>query len=106
MLPPRYTRDTLSVHPTKCGLGEDAAKWTASCVQERGCVTDQRSTDAKEHLVCVLHLRSWMRYGSSEEVVVTCTAGRQGCKLGGVVYGRVYAQALKIVRAQICYATL
>ena len=52
---------------------------------------DRWSTDAKvKHLVSMLHSGSWMRYGSSEEVVVT--RGRQGCKLGGVVFGSVYAQ--------------
>ena len=46
-----------------------------------------------------------MRYDDADPVM-SVTGGRQGCKLGGIVFGAIYAQAIKRVRARLFDAGL
>ena len=42
-----------------------------------------------------------MKHECAKEVVVTTRGGRQGCKIGGVIFGAVYAQALKDLKRDL-----
>ena len=62
---------------------------------------DQWGVDQKvARMTNALHSGSWMRFEDADAVVQT-TGGRQGCKLGGVVFGAIYAQAIKRVRQRL-----
>ena len=52
-------------------------------------------------LISAIHTHSWMKHECAKEVVVTTRGGRQGCKIGGVIFGAVYAQALKDLRCDL-----
>ncbi len=45
-----------------------------------------------------LHTNSWFQYGNLNSCVKTTKEGRQGCKLGGIIFNGVYNEALKEVR--------
>ena len=52
-------------------------------------------------LIVSLHSGSWFQVGSSPDLVVARRGGRQGCKLGAIVFNLVYAVALSHVRTSI-----
>ena len=84
------------------GMPECVAEWTCEFIRERGSVLDQWGVDRKvAKLISAIHTHSWMKHECAKEVVVTTRGGRQGCKIGGVIFGAVYAQALKDVRCNL-----
>jgi hypothetical protein len=71
-------------------------------MRDKGSVFQQWQVDPKvEALVRGLHTKAWFRVGDNESVVVTATGGRQGCKLGGIIFISVYEQALEQVRQRL-----
>ena len=63
---------------------------------------EQWGVDGKvAKLIPAIHTHSWMKHECAKEVVVTTRGGRQGCKIGGVIFGAVYAQALKDLRCDL-----
>ena len=102
MPPPAYHRGSLADHLMQCGMSDAAATWAADFVDNHGCVLEQWGVEhTVQLLVSELHSGAWMRYGDSSDVVVSRTGGRQGCKLGGLVFGGVYNQALKRLRRRV-----
>jgi len=49
-------------------------------------------------MVRSLHTGAWFRVGSLDSVIVSKLGGRQGCKLGSIVFNVVYAVALNRLR--------
>ena len=67
-----------------------------------GPVFEQVGTHAKiSRMLNVLHTKCWSSYGSLQSVIVGSRGGRQGCKLGGVLFTANYAVAVKEVRATL-----
>ena len=84
------------------GMPERAAEWTCEFLCKRGSVLEQWGVDAKvAKLISAIHTHSWMQHECAKEVVVTTRGGRQGCKIGGVIFGAVCAQALKDLRRDL-----
>ena len=50
-------------------------------------------------MINTLHSESWFRYGDARGVAHTRMGGRQGCKLGAVIFNVLYAEAM--VRLQV-----
>eukprot|EP00973_Karenia_brevis_P085560 11870192-Karenia_brevis.AAC.1 len=48
-----------------------------------------------------LHTNAWFKVGDLPSVVVTSTGGRQGCRLGGIIFNGVYERALAQVRHKL-----
>ena len=48
-----------------------------------------------------LHDGSWFRFRDSAKVLLACRGGRQGCKLGAVVFNLIYAKALRTLRGRL-----
>ena len=46
-------------------------------------------------MIAALHTGSWFSFGSNISVLLSRFGGRQGCKLGALVFNFVYARALK-----------
>ena len=84
------------------GVAERAADHIVELMRDKGSVFRQWQVDPKvEALVRGLHTKAWFRVGDNESVVVTSTGGRQGCKLGGIIFNSVYEQALEQVRQRL-----
>ena len=49
------------------------------------------------NLVAALYSGSWFRLPCDSQYIVSCAGGRQGCKLGALVFNMVYALALSTV---------
>ena len=68
----------------------------------RGTAMHQAGVDPKvERCINALHSSSWARYGTLETRVVSVAGGRQGCKLGGLVFAYKYGLALREVRDEL-----
>ena len=52
-------------------------------------------------MINALHSRSWAKYGDSPSVVMSQTGGRQGCKLGSILFNATYSLALGEVHARL-----
>eukprot|EP00973_Karenia_brevis_P045981 6368301-Karenia_brevis.AAC.1 len=48
-----------------------------------------------------LHTGAWFRIGGLDSVIVSKSGGRQGCKLGAIIFNTVYAVALRRVKAKL-----
>ena len=84
------------------GVDESAAQHIVGLMREAGSVFQRWQVDPKvEALVRGLHSKAWFRVGDNASVVVTSTGGRQGCKLGGIIFNSVYEQALERVRTRL-----
>ena len=52
-------------------------------------------------LVSSLHTHAWFVLPGDEQAIVTRTGGRQGCKLGALVFNLIYSVALKRLRVRL-----
>ena len=52
-------------------------------------------------LLADLHRGTWFRCRDSTKVILTSKGGRQGCKVGSLVFNSIYTIALKEVRKQL-----
>ena len=87
------------------GVDVDVAEFVDSIVSSVGCSFDQAHVDPKTtRMINVLHTRAWAKFGSLASVIVSTKGGRQGCKLGGVVFAMVFAQAMMRVRRELAGA--
>ncbi|CAE8732350.1 unnamed protein product [Polarella glacialis] len=84
------------------GLDDDVAKELAREVRHFGSLLEQLGVDPKvAALVNSLHSNSWFRYSDLPTVIVARKGGRQGCKLGAIIFNMVYARALLMLRDQL-----
>ena len=71
-------------------------------LETRGTAMRQAGVDQKvERCINALHSSSWARYGELESCVVSVAGGRQGCKLGGLIFGAKYGLALRDIRDEL-----
>ena len=84
------------------GLSSDVAKHVLEFLENGGPVLERIGVDAKIiRLINALHTKAWARYGALASVVVTTKGGRQGCKLGGVIFAIIFGQVMANVRARL-----
>ena len=70
-------------------------EWVMQYLRTRGPIFTQWGVDAElSQLAGVLHTNSWYQYGELDSCIVAPTVGRQGCKLGGIIFKIVYNEAL------------
>ena len=98
----RPDRASRIAHLMDCGANEDVASWIYDYLEEHGTAFDQMHIDAKvTSLVRELHTKSWFQYQGCNTYVATMTGGRQGCKLGGIVFNSAYALVLIALRSKL-----
>ena len=83
--------------------GEVGGLLLVSFIVERGSAFSRWGVCPKcEALLCSLHSKSTARYGDHEEVIVTSAGGRQGCKVGSVIFNTTYAVAIPELQKRLC----
>ena len=84
------------------GIARHDAECIASDIGANGCLLEQ--LDVPEDVIELfrsLHTDTWFRYADLDTIIVTHKGGRQGCKLGGVVFNLIYARALHKLRGRL-----
>ena len=84
------------------GVPEDVARYVLEYLDSNGPVLEQWGVSSKTvHLINALHSGAWFQYGECQSYVLTTTGGRQGCKLGGLVFNGVYALPLRMLEDEL-----
>ena len=84
------------------GVSEHAAQHTVSNIRVNGTVLDRWNVcPVVRDLVRGVHSNAWFRVGGRETVVAASTGGRQGCKLGGLIFAVDDDDALKLTRSEM-----
>eukprot|EP00973_Karenia_brevis_P020940 2879838-Karenia_brevis.AAC.1 len=84
------------------GLDMNTAEWIAKYLHDNGPLLQQRGVDPKViALLCSLHRGSWFQYGELETVITAATGGRQGCKVGSLIFNGAYSIALHMLHADL-----
>jgi hypothetical protein len=84
------------------GVEKQVARHIVEHIAEHGTVMEQARLDpVLQRLVAGLHTRAWFSFEGTSKVVASTTGGRQGCKLGSLVFCAVYDRALREVRELI-----
>ena len=87
---------------TDLGLTEDEARDRAQEIDCYGSLLEELGVDPKVvALIASLHTGSWFQYKDLDTVILSIKGGRQGCKLGSIVFNMVYARALYSVRYKL-----
>ena len=74
------------------GVNEEAAKWIAEFVNRTSGLLSFWGADPKARaLTTAIHIGSWFRYGDLQTVITTELGGRQGCKLGSLIFNGGYS---------------
>ena len=84
------------------GIPEDVSKYIFEYLQDHGAVLQQWGVSEKTiNLINALHSGAWFQYGECKDYVLTTLGGRQGCKLGGLVFNGVYAIPLRMLEDEL-----
>jgi hypothetical protein len=84
------------------GMNEDDARWILRYLETHGSACHQWGVSKEvTEMMNGLHTKAWCSYAESKSFVVTYTGGRQGCKLGGYVFGSAFALALNMLYEQL-----
>ena len=82
-------------HLLSLGLSDAQARWVLEHIAEHGTVLQQWGIDPKViALVAALHTGSWFTYAECRHVIAAARGGRQGCKLGSIVFNAGYTPPL------------
>ena len=96
------TAESVAESVASLGYSQAFAMNIDRLVREQGSVLEQMGLDGKvREIIISLHSGSWFKVGSSPDLVVARRGGRQGCKLGAIVFNSIYAVALSHVRTSI-----
>ena len=88
-------RESKQAYLESRGCSSSVAQWICEYIEAHGTAFGQMGINPKAaSLVRELHTKSWSQYQGCDTFVYTKTGGRQGCKLGGVVFNNAYALAL------------
>ena len=84
----------------RLGLSPEHATELSDYINRSGPLLSQIGCDAKVvQLVKSLHSFAWFRNDGLESFIVSRSGGRQGCKLGSIVFNIAYALALSKLRS-------
>ena len=88
-------------------VSEHAAQQIVSNIRLNGTTFDRWNVSpVVRELVRGVHSKAWLRVGGRESVVATSTGGRQGCKLGGLIFAVDYDEALKLMRSEMAAVSI
>ena len=98
--------DTVTASPRAeleaLGVAPRAAAWIADYIAKNGCLFDQWGVDAgATRMAQTLHEGAWFKVGDLPTAITSKTGGRQGCKLGSVIFQSAYSIALKLLEAEM-----
>ena len=83
-------------------LPTDVAAHIVSWLETNKSIFEQVGVDSKVgQLVCELYSGSWARIAADQKCLVSTTGGKQGCRLGAMIFNLIYAVALHSIRAQL-----
>ena len=92
-------------HFVALGLPLDEAEHLAREVDSVGGILVRMKVDPKvAALITSLHTNSWISYDDLDQTILVARGGRQGCKLGGMVFNFAYASALKDLQQRLADA--
>jgi len=84
------------------GLARHDAETFAADINTDGCFLTQLGLpEGVVELIRSLHTDTWFRYADLDTLIVTHKGGRQGCKLGGIIFNLIYARALHKLRERL-----
>ena len=87
---------------TSLGLKPHLVEAVTELLESEGSVMHASGVSPKvERIINSLHTRAWSRYGNLESVVQSVVGGRQGCKLGGLVFAATHGRVMKEVRSRM-----
>ena len=87
------------------GVTKDAAEWISAYIRDRGHLFEQWNVNKTAAAMAqTLHEGAWFKVGASESVITSKTGGRQGCKLGGIIFNSAYSIALDIMAWELAKA--
>ncbi|CAE8719304.1 unnamed protein product [Polarella glacialis] len=99
---PRGHVDPQMQHFLNIGLGQETTQELLNGIAQHGSVLYKLGVDPKvAALVNSLHTNTWFRYEDLQTIIVTSKGGRQGCKLGAIIFNMVYARALTMLRTKL-----
>ena len=101
-------KQSFTDDPISCleayGLHHGHAAALAGELQEKGSLLDQLGVDKGiTELLKSVHTESWFVRTGSDNAIVTSRGGRQGCKLGSIVFNLIYSRALRKLRERDCW---
>jgi len=83
------------------GVDPEVAQWIVEMINVNGHLFKQWGVDPKAAaLATSLHDGSWFSVGQLDTAVLAKTGGRQGCKLGGLIFNSSYSVALNMLHAE------
>ena len=92
-------------HLQSLGLTRDQSVAMAAEIDETGGLFKAIGVDeGAVELIKSLHTNSWFKYSDLHTGIVCNRGGRQGCKLGGLIFNMIYAKALHKLREKMLTA--
>ena len=104
---PQHVRGDRLAYLVTRGLSHTEASWICDYIEKHGTAFEQWGVSPKvSALVNGLHSKAWASYGECDSYIVSTTGGRQGCKLGGIVFNEAYALALRVLYDRLADANI
>jgi hypothetical protein len=89
-------------HLQKLGVLHEHSLELANWINDTGGLLCGAGVDAAvTDLVASLHAGSWFQLPNDDSYIVSIAGGRQGCKLGALVFNAIYSVALARVKAEL-----
>ena len=86
-------------HLYNLGLSADDAKTLLAELDAQGCFFNSLGINSGiTEIIKSLHTNNWFRFAESDSIIVSDRGGRQGCKLGGIMFNFLYARSLHKLR--------
>ena len=90
------------LHLASLGIPQDLVGDVCEWIDKHGGLLREAGVDENVvRLVNCLHDGAWFRIPGDSELIVTSAGGRQGCKLGALVFNLAYSIALKRARVEL-----
>eukprot|EP00973_Karenia_brevis_P048822 6773256-Karenia_brevis.AAC.1 len=83
-------------------LPSNVASHIVTWLEDHGPILEELGVDKKAFELCKsLYSGSWYRMGDAEELLVSRCGGRQGCRLGAMIFNLIYTVALHRAREEL-----
>ena len=90
-------------HLQKLGVRPEHSAELSAWIDDTGGLLLAAGADGSVvDLVASLHSGSWFQLPNDDKYIVSIAGGRQGCKLGALIFNAIYSVALARVRAELC----
>ena len=90
-------------HLLGLGLSQRAAQFVIEMLRNEGPLLVRWGVPlGVVNLLLNLHDGSWFEIADALDIVVGKTGGRQGCKVGALVFNSIYAKAMAHVKSRMC----